>query len=266
MADPKKKEQKNIKLMISNRRFLFVAIVLCAMTVLIGFTVIFPKIQQIQARRSELSREQARLEKLERKNQILASVSSIDFYAEKDRINVILPSYKPLLPVIQRFENISGESNVIVSGFAVSPGSLATASAEVKRSSTRGATATSNVEGIDLELNVIGDIQNINSFLKAIDVLAPITEIKSITLATSNKRNVIAGAEQEDIQIYDAKLALTSFYFVGQPQAQIDRDLPEISKFSNTLLSDIQNFQILTQVVTPTNFEISGGGKENLFE
>lgn len=260
----------NYRLLLSTRRYLVFAAGLSLVSIIVFFSLIFPRIQSIQENRKELEQKQKQLTQSSEKLKLLLNVNQTTLFQEKERIDALLPSYKPLLPLIARMEQLSAENHVIVTSFQVSPGdlSLATDSAAARKKSTASKKqVNSNVSSLPLSLLLYGTINDLYNFLDGIDTLVPLADITGITLSSSN--NIANFQEQTGIEttdpIYEAELNFEAYFYARSTPLSSQQNLPN-SQLRPDLLLKLQSFQLPVATATDSAAVITGGGKINLFE
>lgn len=270
MDEPKKKKNElNFQYLLHTRRQLLIAIAFAISSVAIGILLLFPTVTKIQDTLSQVDREERKLKNFQTKNDLLERVEATDLYTKKDQINAILPSIKPVLSLLKEIERVSGETGVIISEFGIIPGQISTSSAEVKRSSSQVlATLSKDMDVVETKLVLIGRVDSINQFLKGVNQITPLTETTELTLKAANRQGVIPGqpVPESDKGVFEASLTLTSYFFLGQPQAKVDQALPTAGDLDDETVSQLDTFIIPVQSAIPVDLSVQGGGKENLFE
>ncbi len=256
----------NYRLLLSTRRYLFGAIGMSVLSMIIFFMIIFPRIQGAQVHRQELQLQQQRLKDSTEKLTLLQNVDQTALFQERARIEALLPASKPLLPLIARMEKLSIDTNIIVTSFEVSPGELSTESAELKKQSTKAQETTSDtVLNLPLNLTIYGSIENIYQFLEGIDTLIPIADITGVSLATTQVSEI--QSESSGVNpVYEAKLSLQAYYYLAKPKSSSQQPLPNV-QLRPDLLEKLQTFVIPeAQPSDALPPEILNGGKLDLFE
>lgn len=266
MPEDKKKKQFNYRYFLQTRQYLVVTLALAGISLLLGILFLFPGVGKFQELRSEQAKETSALNTLVNKRQTLENVESTNLYSLKDRINTILPSNKPVLPLVREIERVSGETGVIISEFGVAPGEISTVSAEQKAqsSSTRPRLIQNkDYDGIQTELVLIGKIDSINAFLKGLNQITPLTQTTQLALKSANQKLASGSAEPVN-NVFEASLTLTSYFFLGQP-ITAGQTLPSDVKFDPQIEAQISNFRFPV-ASDGQQLQIEDGGKENLFQ
>lgn len=265
-TNQKKNQSVNVKLFLATRKYLLGAVLVGVCICLLFFMVDFPKIQSLQQNIQVLNDEQAKLDRLQEKDTFLTNIQSVDLYAQRESIQAVLPSSKPVLPIIHRYEQAARESGIIVSEFEFKPGEIATQSADLRRQST--AAKQKIVEILDVDLKLVGEINNINTFLSRLEKVAPLSDFDSIRLTQVSRRGVVPGQPADTIKVFEVEITFSTYYYVATPQARLEQKLPDISVLSQQVLGELQGFQISTSdnENLPQNVPGQSGGKPNLFE
>lgn len=267
MAEEKKKQSINWQYLLQTRKNLAIAIGLGAMSVFLGVIMLIPNLQKVQAKMSEISQERAKLKSLTNKNETLQNVQATKLYEKKNQINVILPSLKPVLPLLNEIERISGENKVIVSEFGLIPGEISTASAtpDPNNPPPQKALANPNLDSIETKLIIIGQIESINSFLKAINRITPLTETTELSLKAVNRQDLVEQQKLTQSNVFEATLTLKSHFFVGVVQVNPSQVIPDRAQYSDQDMVILDTYQIPVSSQLPVDFTIKGGGKDDLF-
>lgn len=259
MAKESKKKAINFKYLLVTRKFLLISIGLSISSVLIFFALIFPKIQNIHASRQDLNTSQRKLQQLSQRLSILENVNQLDAYQNRETINDILPSYKPLLPLIAGFEQIASDNNLVISTFDVAPGEISTESGETVVRSTRA--RVTNFDSMEITTSVIGQVENLNQFLEDVEMLAPLTEVSSINLAPL--RRTVASGTGDNSGAFEAQLTLLTYFYTGAIGVQSGQNLPEIATISQEVLPQLQGFRLYS-TAAPSS-EVFESGRTDLF-
>ncbi|MEO8581870.1 MAG: hypothetical protein ABI425_04850 [Patescibacteria group bacterium] len=265
MPEAKKKPPINYQYILQTRRMLVIAFGLAGVTLFVGMAILIPNLTKARTAYANLNAEKGRLANLERKNSILQNVQNTDLYSKKSDINAILPSSKPLLQLLNQIDRVSAETGVIISEFGVVPGEISTASGELKTIKPPVG-ANPNLGSIETQIILIGKIENVNSFLKAINNITPLTETTELALKAINRQDLVDQQKLSDPHVFEATLTLTSYFFTGKIQTDPNQDLPDLSKFTNDETAELDQFQVPVSSQIPANPTVGGGGKEDLFQ
>lgn len=270
--DPKKKSTVSLDYFFRTRRFLGITIVLSGITMVVFFTLLFPRVQSIQSTQQSLAKEREILADNQKKLAILQNVESIDVFAQKDRINSLLPSNKPILPLLRRLETLSRQTNVIVSEFGLSPGEISTQSGQVNASSRSSSsssrsTPTTNTQSVETKLVVSGKIGDVNTFLRGLNKISPLTSVSALSLKRTNIRS--GASTTTDVfeeAVFEVTLTLQTFYFSGKATSKASASLPDIQEIGQDVINQIESYTPPEMIQAVQAVPVDGGGKENLFE
>lgn len=258
-ASAKQLQDFNYKYWLTTRRRLVLAVVLTAVALAALFFGAWPQVQQIMELRSDLRTENEQLTRLQNKLNSLTDGETLQLVSQENQINSLLPSKKPLLEMMQSLSLVADETRVSLASIEVAPGEISTGSAEVAAGSSRRRSQTSgNAEpyrDLDLSLVVEGELDQINAFIRQLELTAPITNVTSISL-TDRQQN------QADDQPFSAEMTITSYYFTQPLAAAIESPLPPLSVEDTEFLNQISSFSF-PENDQPTT--IRGGGQEDLF-
>ncbi len=254
-------QQNNIKYFYNTRRFLVWASFLGLLSIGIIVLSIVPQISSTSNLYSEMLKENKRLAQLRIKVAQLDDASNSTIFVNSDKINLTLPSKKPLLELLSGLNNIGNKTQVSFADISLTPGKISTESGETAASAKKkeANTGAKKYEVLDLDVTVTGKIQNINQFLKEAELLAPFTNVTAMTL---NERTTSGQVTSFADTLFEAKLTITTYFFNRAITANIDTSLPELTAAQQTVINGIQNF---TYTTIETQNEIKGGGLENLF-
>jgi hypothetical protein len=113
---------------------------------------------------------------------------------------------------------------------------------------------------------IIGDIASINSFLKSINRITPLTETTELSLKAVNRQDLLEQQKVNDSHVFEATLTLKSHFYVGEVQVNPAQVIPDRAQYSDQDISILDSYQIPVSSQIPTNFTIQGGGKTDLFQ
>lgn len=241
------------------RRFLLISIVCwIAMTMLL-FSVVIPQFQDMQYLQTRLEADRVTAAQVKNKLQFLEAFDVNGFKNQNDRLNVMLPSTKPFLPLLFSLKELARQQEVVFSGLDWSIGLVASDSADkvaLPQSGlvTKGVVAPVNegLQKMNLELKVLGPTEKLNGYFDAMTRITPVVEIDDVTLAP--KFQIQQG-------MYEATLKLTAFY---APLATLrttvvgDNPLPKLTDAENGYVGKLNEYVTFTEqqdtspLVTPS--------------
>lgn len=242
-------QDMSLKQFVRQRRFFLIAALSWVAMLMLTFSVIIPQFQEISYVRDRLDTEQRTLTQLNNKLQFLTSFDQEGFQEQNGRLNIILPSTKPFLPLLHSLKQLAADQGVIFSGLEWSVGLVASDSAEPVAEQAPGATARQRAgtqvagaeEGLskmDLELKVLGTTDRLNSYFDVITKMAPVVEIETVSL--SPKFQVQEG-------IYEAAIKLSAFYapLLSLRGAVVgDRPLPRLTTEETEYVNTLAEYRV----------------------
>lgn len=246
------KKQFNYKIIWITRRKLVYTVGLVALSLGIIALAIYPQITESIALSAKHEKEQPKLEKIQSKLASLQNIDSLTEYEQADTVNAALPSNKPLLEFLTSLNSVAIASNIAISDFALSPGSIATDSADA--TSTK---KTGPVDTLDLELEIKGTFDEVQQFLLDIEKISPFTTITQLSLGKG-----ATAADRESNRVIDAKLSTSTYFFTQSIKATVDAPLPTLTAIDRTVLNALTLFQ---NYDLPEQTEIVGGGIQDPF-
>ncbi|NCN03725.1 MAG: hypothetical protein GW942_01465 [Candidatus Pacebacteria bacterium] len=255
-------QQNNLRYIYNTRRYLVWSIFIILLSLLLTFVSLVPQISSISNLYSDLIKENKRLAQLRIKvAQLIDSDNSL-VITNLNNINQALPSKKPLLELLTSLNTVGNQSQVRFNDISLTPGKISTQSGDVRestRKSNKQTTTKVNYETLFLDLTVTGTISNINQFFTEIEKIAPFTTITAMTL---NETSVDSLNKNSSDTIFEAKITITSYFFSKSISVNVDAKLPELTVSQREIIDNLQSFTYTSQ---NEQYEIQGGGLENLF-
>lgn len=254
--------EMSLRQFIRSRRYLLIAVLSWIAMIILLFSVIVPQFQEIQYIQGRYSTEQKTLEQLRNKLQFLDAFDLEGFRQQNDRINTILPSSKPFLPLLHALKSLANEQGVIFSGLEWSIGLVASESAQPQpdqpTATTRGGTQQEeSLSKMELEMKILGTTDRLNLYFEAMTRMAPVIETDTVSL--SPKFQIQEG-------VYEASLKLTAFY---APLISLrgvvtgDKPLPKLSNDENAYIQSLQGYRVYVEDLS--SVEATASGRTNPF-
>lgn len=231
----------NIRYFIATRKFLLLSLGISVGCIFLFFTLTFPQIQSLQEQRQELEMESTTLSQLQSKLSILQNVNTIGAFAQRDQVEALLPSTKPLLPLLYSIDQLSTSNTVVTTEFNISPGEISVASDEAKKRSSEVESKTT--DSLQIDLSVVGELTNLNAFLNGLDTLSPLTDVISLSIEPFTNAQSVSIVAKEGVSYFEMRISLETYYYTGSPVVDVQQQLPDIEAFSTTLLPAIANFK-----------------------
>lgn len=250
----------NMRYWLNTRRPIIFAAVGVIAAVLIIFLAIIPQIQEMFSIQQDIRAEEKKVASLRQKILALEQASTLPIVEKSDQINDLLPSKKPLLEMLTSLNTAAEDAGVSFTNIEVAPGTISTESAQAqpnqrRASGSRESSQTQRSEKLDLRVTVEGELDNINSFLETIELVAPFSNVTDLSL---NERKKTA----KNLFPFEAELVITTYYFTQPIVAAVEAPLPELKDDEATFINEIDSFQF--PVVTQDTV-IRGGGLNDLF-
>jgi len=258
MAKKDVKNQFNYRTFLVNRKSMATAIGLFVVSAALVFLAIIPQFRETLGLNSQLNNEKPKLAKLQKKLVELDNIQFSPEFSQKEVVEAALPSKKPLLELLTSLNTISEADQVVISEFSLNPGLIATSEAEIQAEAKKSSKKNEGVDGIDVEMTVVGTFTNVGKFLIDLEKISPFTTITQLELSSRASGDDFT-QQASDIQ---AKITTTSYFFTQSVAASVEAPLPTLSQPEVNVLTELANF---SNVDLPEQLEITGGGLEDLF-
>lgn len=259
-----KKQEINLKSLLTNRRYLVISVFSGIIGLMIVFMGIIPQINQNFDMNREIKTEQEKLKSLIQKVSDLENVSAQEAFSSVGLVNQILPSKKPLLELLAALNASAAKDGVVFTNLSLSPGEIASESAQFldrakttsKRKKKTAPVSKEGYSSLDVELEVSGIFSDIQEFLLNIEKVAPLINIKSLSLNIKSE-NIIRPTDQ-----VEAELVVSVYYFTQTVSAALESSLPDIGRREQEIISEVNGYFYPSVNVQE---QIVGGGLEDLF-
>lgn len=277
-------KDQNWRLMLQTRQSFLIAILSIVLSVMLAIFAILPQIQQVFSDREEVQLKQDELTKLQTKVNKLLELKD---FVQSDRIqkvDLILPSGKPLLELMAATQYTASVSGVSVFDVLVTPGLLASSSAQQASAAAQldsiqatgtivtptGTPAELNAQGLptrlangadslDVSMKVLGTLAQINQFLSGVERQTPFTNITSFKLDAAT----IQSPTPINEPLFEAEITLTTYSYARPISVALDTPVPDIGPTEQAFLDKLEDFSY-ARIALPT--EVLGGGLEDLFK
>lgn len=253
MATLNKLNSLNIALIMSTRKSLVTAVALVATSVVLVIISV-TQVSSFFTTQDKLEATQKKVSQLNEKTQKLEQLKFTPEYAQAERMNEVLPSRKPLLELLNNLNAVANETGVSITEFQINPGEIATEAA--KTANTAQKKRASDYDQLDLELSILGELNQVKEFMSLIERVSPLTTITSLTI----DRKV--GSTNAETQQTRADLSLSTYYYTKPIAATLSAPLPAISPEERAIFQDILAF---TPPQGESQTEIIGGDNTDLF-
>lgn len=248
----------NLQRFVFVRRYLMMGLGMLLVGLLLVVFAIAPQIQRSTELNFLTKKDAELLRQLQQKVRELNEVEDLQAYANSQKVELALPSEKPLLQLLSSMSYVAQDSKVTLSDIQTNPGRIASASTTVVApppgtpALDLQQTGLGALPTLNLELNVRGQIDNIYDFLDKIERVTPITQVTGLKLSRV--------APNQDL--YVCKLTLSTYYFTQPIYVTIDAPLPEVGSAEQNFLNQLDTF------IFPDfqrQQQIQGGGSSDLF-
>jgi len=247
-----------LKHTLDARRYLVLAVAAGVIAVALFLVATIGQVQAVIDLIAEQSQETAKLKSLEGKVVQLQAVTTPTIASQSELVNLLLPSQKPLLELLNTLNTVSTSAQISLDSFELSPGELSSQSAQVAEVPNVSGTGVLSVEFI-----ASGTLGQLNQFMSTLEQTTPLITITELSLRSGLEQKAkIKTLEELLAEPYRAQLTIESAYFTQTVDAALDTQLPTISADQERILSDLAVF---TTTITPPQTEIIGGGLQDLF-
>lgn len=214
------------------KTFVVPAIILVTIILIIPFAFV-PLLNNVKETNDSLKSEQERLDRLSTKVEILNSLDESDI---NDKISIseqVLPVGKSLASLVVGIQNLAVGSKLTVEKITLSPGGVATNSADINSSGKEGDNS------LILELDLSGKISSVQNFLNKLQVAKRLVFADEVILSTD-----------EESREYKVKFFLkTPFRPVPKSGADaISESLPVLSEANLKTLELVAGFTNVTNI------------------
>jgi hypothetical protein len=248
-----------IRSIIKNRQSLMASGLLVLLGLGLVLIVIVPQVQSIIKLQQKVAKEDKQLVSLKQKVLQLNEVLISPEYMKVDVVNQALPSKKPVLELLSSLSNSLSESGVQLDSLEVSPGLIATQSADstVKRRKV----VKKGEEFLALSLKISGSFSQAEHFMKLVEEMSPFTTITSFDLSERTDTVDENGVQIKADQVAVAMDIETAFFTQTLDQT-LEKLVPPLTPEELETLRQLDSFGISG---LEEQLQITGGGLEDLF-
>lgn len=226
------------------RKPLVVSIFCWIVAALLTVLFLVPQIGKTVEAYRTLDASKRELATLQEKINFIKTFQGDAYKKQEALVESVLPSTKPLLPLLNSLGQLSLSQQVSLVGIELSPGSISTDAAQVVRSGKE-------LEKLPVKLAVRGDIVHMNSFLDALNTTTPILEMSDISLnPTGSSNNASASGG-----LYDGEIGLISYYAPLTVKVITDQDLPTLSASDQSFIKELEQFIVYKSTLQPITTE-----------
>jgi Tfp pilus assembly protein PilO len=247
-------ENFNLSLIMSTRKNLVKAIAF-GFTSIILLVLTYTQVTTIFETRKKMEVTQKKVDQLQSKTDELESLKLTPEYAQASKMSDVLPSHKPLLELLNNLNSVANETNVSITEFKINPGEIIAEGEEEKKVSVKNK-KTKDYDQLNLELSVVGGLDQVKEFMSLIERVSPITTINSLTI--DRKTTNIKDNQQQT----RADLSLSTYYYTKSITSTLSAKLPTITQEEKEIFQAILDF---TPPEIETQNQIIGGNNTDLF-
>lgn len=251
----------NFKTLTTSRRYLSLAVIAGLVTAGIVIGVIIPQIQRILEIQALIAKERKVVAALERKALELEGLPSSTILTRSNRIDLALPSQKPLLQLLTSLNEVGAQTGVVFDEISLSPGAISTESATLKSAISSGRPAASTrarsgpYEELSVNIVVRGTLNQVNAFIRQTEQTTPVSTVTSLALQK------IGNSTEVDPQ-FESEIIVTTYYFTQSISAAIEAELPKVTAQEEAVITQLDTF--ISPGVAKQD-QIVGGGLVDLF-
>lgn len=252
----------SIILYMRRHTYLTVAIVSWAVMIVLTLVFVIPQIQQISTQRSQIAVVEKKLADMVAKVQTLQALNPEELQAQRVLLQTVLPSQKPVTPLISSLEKLASDAGVSLKNFELSPGNVATDSSKPGLQVLAVKGLIQGVGALPLKLEVQGEFSQMNVFFQSLDTVVPLVNVKTIdfTQLTQNVSSLLANTQ------YKASVELESLYALpeaGTGKVDPNAVLPIVSAQERLLIASL-SAQVAAQPPTSSVFVPVGSASGSL--
>ena len=224
------------------RTFLFPGIAV-ALVILSGMMVLKPKINDLSELKKDIASQKEELSRLSQKVAVLESYDRNELKRRTDQVLKVLPAEKDAPLIMTALRQLMNDHNLELKSLEIGVGDISTESA--KQTSIK-----KDVPALDLELSLVGILDDLYEFLNALDSITPLIGVDELQMG---REDLVAEAEME----------LSSYYLLGsEDTSKVDRQIVAITPEEEKIYQEISFYK---PVPGSMNLPEVGSGKENPF-
>jgi hypothetical protein len=223
----------NLNALMSRRKNLTTAIALAATSVIL-LGLAYGQVSGALGTNRKLAAEEQKVTQLNRKVQELEQLKFSPEFAQAETINSVLPSHKPLLELLNNLNTVASQTRVSITEFEISPGEIASDSTQVaEKAAVKRATPDYNQ--LDLKLTILGELNQVRSFMDLIERVSPLTTITSLSVDRRVENGQLSNITRADLE-------LSTYYYTKPIESTLSSALPEISERERAVFREILEF------------------------
>lgn len=164
---------------LNRHKSLLIAGVVGGLAILLVFAAVIPIYQNTRTLLTKLKSKTSELASLSDKVVLLSTLDPNVLASRVNTLNSALPPRKDVLLYLSAIDGLSRELNLTFGGLSLVPGEISEASGSAKKT-----TFAPGVQSLETEIKMRGGQDSIYAFLRTIEEVLPLMEIKGIKVAT----------------------------------------------------------------------------------
>jgi hypothetical protein len=238
---------------INRHKTLATAIIVYLLAFLLLFVAVVPIYQNANSLLKKIATKSKELETMTEKVSVL---SQLDPTVLADRVRVLdnaLPAKKDILLYLNSIQGLSSELGLTFGGLSLSPGEIteATGSGTTATPAKRKVVAktAAGLESLDTEIKMSGDQESVYAFLRTIEEVLPLMQIKDIKVS-------VLGSEQ-----YSLALTLGMLWAESSPES-VKGPVTLFGAEEDKYFTQLASYRVFS---APALAETESGTKQDLF-
>lgn len=217
--------------------------------VILLFTVIFPIYQNASSLLAKIDLKLTELESLTNKVSLLSKLDMNVLAERVTELDSALPPRKDVLLYLSSIDGLSKELGLSFGGLLLTPGELDEATGSAKKVASREV----GLQSLETEIKVKGGEENIYTFLRSIERVLPLMQIKNIKVSILSSDQfslaLTLGMLWAPNSTVDVKGQVTLF---GAEEEKYFNQLSEYRKYDLVQIEDIEPNNLKKDLFAPT--------------
>jgi Tfp pilus assembly protein PilO len=213
--------------------------ILLIISLLVFYQFLLPKFNQVKGQYEANEKARKQKEALQAKIQDLQSLNEYELSEKSELLLLALPAGKDVAGKMSLVSKITEESGLVVESLKISPGEVATQSAEKKE-----------VDELVFKLTLSGEINQFIDFLENASEFLPLMGVTDINIELANNSQATINCTLKS-------------YYADLPASlgKVDSPVPKLTAQEETLLEELRKYSSYETEI----FEPMPGGKANPF-
>lgn len=245
----------NLSLLLSTRRNMVKAVAF-GLTGVVLLVLTYMQFTGVSETRQKIEVTQKKINQLDGKINELRALKQTPEYAQAQKMNDVLPSHKPLLELLNNLNSVANQTNVSITEFKINPGEII-AEGETEQNVSVKKRKTGDYDQLNLDLSILGQLDDVKEFMTLIERVSPITTITSLTI---DRKATNIGNNQQQTR---ADLSLSTYYYTKSVSSTLSSVLPKITQEERDIFQAILDFsppeiENQTQIISGNNTDLFG--------